>query len=178
MVERETVNKHLMMEGGMSEEKFLVSEAWTVMLIFFDKVWEKIEAQFSHDYVSEHVFLAMLQLDFECYLEWVQCCKKGMGLSDEDKTRLSRIEVQKLSREFVLYFQTILGFPLPVLLKYFDGALEVSALWDDAFTAVQDGIRWRREEKSPDLDKYLRRKRALFLTRNIESSLSSSGKVR
>ena len=139
----------------MQNQKFSVSESWSVMLIFLDQAWIDIEKKFSRGYKTEHVFMAMLQMDHEFYQEWLTCCKKYFGEDVSLELTLSREQIRKLVFLYISYYDSTLGTPLPVLLKYLDGTLDVKHLWEQAFDRVQGGERWRREDESPELEKFL-----------------------
>ena len=139
----------------MQNQKFSVSESWSVMLIFLDQAWIDIEKKFSRGYKTEHVFMAMLQMDHEFYQEWLDCSKKYFGEDASLELTLSREQIRKLVFLYISYYHSTLDTPLPILLKYLDGTLNVELLWEQAFDRVQGGERWRREDESPELGKFL-----------------------
>ena len=139
----------------MQNQKFSVSESWSVMLIFLDQAWIDIEKNFGFEFKTEHVFMAMLQLDHEFYQEWVSFGKKYLGEEDSLELSLSHEQIRKLVFLYINYYHSILGPRLPILLKYLDGTLDVEHFWKQAFDRVQGGERWRREDQSPDLENFL-----------------------
>ncbi len=47
----------------MPHKRFSISEAWSIMLIFFDGMWEFIEKNFPRDYEDEFIFFGLLNID-------------------------------------------------------------------------------------------------------------------
>lgn len=150
------------METILPQERFSISEAWSVMLIFFDELWEFIEKNLSRDYKQEYIFFGLVNIDQECYQEWISCYEKSLLNNELKEKPLAPEEVILLIGEFVSFFHHQRGLDLSLLMKFLDEMNSVPKkcptfplLFKEACTKVQHGAHWRREEQHKDFSSYL-----------------------
>jgi hypothetical protein len=148
----------------MQEQKFTLAQGWNALLIFIGSLYSNFQDRVvTHDNNSVGVIITNLNIDTECYQEWIDCFERKYGKEQPQGTTLSLDDLLSLSIDFLSYYRYQLGFPIDPLLDLVK-AMKVNpaqepvaaTLWTQAFyDRVAQGELWRRENQSPKINDYL-----------------------
>ena len=145
----------------MREEKFSVSNGWSVMLIFFDSIYVQYGSQIRGNSSAMGVFLTTLQIDPECFLEWLEVCKMGSDEKTLHEKKYSSDQLFDFVTNYVTYYCERLALPISHLLDFLNNMrskrckCEGGHLWYHALYRVLQGELWRREDQNRELESFL-----------------------
>jgi hypothetical protein len=147
----------------MQEQKFTLAQGWSALLIFLDSLGANFYDRISYHCGEVGVLIANLNIDTECYQEWIDCFERKYGKEQSQCSPLSLEDLLSLSIDFLSYYRHQLGFPIDPLLDLVNvikanPAQEpvAATLWTQAFyDRVAQGEFWRREDQSPKINDFL-----------------------
>jgi hypothetical protein len=147
----------------MQEQKFTLADGYNALLIFLDELFGNYHARISRDYADPGVLIANLNIDPECYQEWVESFKRRYESEDPQTIHLSPDEHLILTIDFLSYYRNVLGFHIDPIIDLVIAMKTnpqqeslLARLWYQAFhDRVAKGERWRREDQSPKINDYL-----------------------
>jgi hypothetical protein len=145
----------------MCDKKFSVSEAWSVMLIFFDSIYARYREQITGPSGGMGLFLTTLQMDPECFFEWLKACKMNFDEKSLHEKRFFSDQLFDFVTNYVSYYSRELALPFSSLLDFLNkirinqNRSDARILWNHALYRVVQGELWRREDQSRELESFL-----------------------
>ena len=156
----------------MQDAKFSLEQAWSAQLMFFDELDQLEGNRIKADVIpigdfsaladnlclseiSIGAFIALVNMDKECFEEWCICYQKTFQKPFENAL-LSAEEALSLMIEFVTYFRYRLSFKISLLLDLVQGmkshpleSTKSLTLWNRALQRAEDGELWiQRDPKA------------------------------